>query len=153
MSTSAQASITPYRDEYRDQLTAVWERSVRATHHFLLPEDIDYFKQVVQGIDFHAFPVYCLVRDNTVLGFLGVAGGKIEMLFLDPAHIGKGYGRLLMRFALEDLGADKVDVNEQNSNAVAFYTRFGFVPIERTEKDSEGKDYPIIKMKRIGSAL
>jgi putative acetyltransferase len=46
---------------------------------------------------------------------------------------------------LDELNADKVNVNEQNIDAVKFYSKFGFVTYERTEKDSEG--YPILKMK------
>jgi len=51
MNTDLQPSIIPYREEFREPLTAAWERSVRATHGFLLPEDIDYFKEIVRGIE------------------------------------------------------------------------------------------------------
>lgn len=139
--------IEPYRDAFHDQLVSVWEKSVRATHLFLAPEDIDYFKGIVAGIDFNALPVFCLTAGDTVLGFMGVVEQKIEMLFLSPEYIGRGYGKVLMNFALENLKADQVDVNEQNQQAVQFYSRFGFATYDRTEKDSEGKDYPILKMK------
>lgn len=128
-------------------MTEVWEASVRATHGFVKPEDIDYFKQLVEKIDWSSFPVYCLVSENKVLGFIGVENHSIETLFLEPGSIGKGYGKKLMEFALDKLGANKVDVNEQNIRAVNFYSGFGFVPYGRTEKSPEGKDYPIIKMR------
>ncbi len=144
---SQQIAIKPYEEKYREQIISVWEKSVRATHHFVSPSDIDYYKQIVKQIDFSSFSVYCLTHDNTVLGFVGVADNKIEMLFLDPDFIGQGLGKKLMKFALEVLKADKVDVNEQNTNAVNFYSKFGFIPYEKLEKDSEGKDYPILKMK------
>lgn len=125
----------------------VWERSARATHHFVSNEDMDYFKPLVQSIDFSSFPVYCLVAHDKVFGFIGVADGSIETLFLDPAVIKKGFGTKLMRFALDELKADKVDVNEQNHDAVRFYSKFGFTVYDRTEKDPEGKNYPILKMR------
>lgn len=139
--------IQPYNDTFKEQIILVWENSVRATHDFLNPSDIDYYKEIVAGIDFNSFPIFCLTDADKVLGFMGVAEHKIEMLFLAPEHIGKGFGKTLMNFAINELAVDKVDVNEQNQNAVNFYSKFGFVPYDRTDKDDEGKDYPILKMK------
>ena len=76
-----------------------------------------------------------------------MAGRKIEMLFLVPEYIGQGFGKILVEFAIAKLNADKVDVNEQNHSAVDFYLRLGFVVYDRMEKDSEGKDYPILQMR------
>jgi putative acetyltransferase len=45
------------------------------------------------------------------------------------------------------LNIKKVDVNEQNKNAIKFYNKYGFIKHEKTTKDSEGKNYPILKMK------
>jgi putative acetyltransferase len=139
--------IKAYELKHRDEMISIWERSVRATHDFVRNSDIDYFKSLVEQIDFTSFEVYCLVKEEKVLGFIGVLDRCIEMLFLDPVYIGKGLGKKLMQFALSNLKANKVDVNEQNVNAVAFYSKFGFVAYERMEKDPHGKDYPILKMK------
>jgi putative acetyltransferase len=65
--------IKPYNEKYKDQMISVWESSVRATHHFVKPDDIDYFKQLVKGIDFSTFSVHCLISDNQVLGFISAA--------------------------------------------------------------------------------
>lgn len=143
-------AIKPYEKKYREQIIAVWERSVRATHDFVSPADIDFYKGLVQQIDFTAFPVYCLVDGDKVTGFLGVADSQIEMLFLDADATGHGLGTMLMRFALDELAANKIDVNEENLNAVKFYKKFGFAPYARNEKDDQGKDYPILKMRLRG---
>lgn len=139
--------IQPYHDGFKEQLITVWEKSVRATHHFLDPIDIDYFKSIVIDIDFNAFQVFCLTEGDRVIGFIGIADYKIEMLFLSPEHIGQGLGSRLINFAIKELKANKVDVNEQNQQAVDFYAKMGFVTYARTDKDSEGKDYPILKMR------
>jgi len=140
-------NIQPFTEELRPSLVAVWERSVRATHDFLKEEDIEYYRWIVIGLDYAAFPVYCLMKNNKLIGFLGVADRKIEMLFVDADEIGKGYGKHLLDYAFRELKADKVDVNEQNQNAVKFYNKFGFETYGREEKDPDGKDYPILKMK------
>ncbi len=139
--------LIPYKEEFREQLIAVWEKSVSATHHFVTPEEVARLKELVKQIDFNSFQVYCLVSESKVLGFLGVEDHVIESLFLDPDYIGQKLGTRMMNFALNELKADKVNVNEQNSDAIQFYSKFGFVTYERTEKDEYGNDYPILKMK------
>ena len=69
------------------------------------------------------------------------------MLFIDPAHFGQGLGKKLMNFAVNKLGADKVDVNEQNVKAVEFYKKLRFETYERTDKDDQGRTYPLLRMK------
>lgn len=140
-------SIEKYHLNYKNQLLAVWEKSVLATHHFLSQEDFVFIKSLLHGMDFEMLNVYCLLDQQKLIGFIGIDEKKIEMLFLDPDYIGKGLGKQLMEFALSAHGATFVDVNEQNPNAVAFYQKFGFTTFERTEKDDLGKDYPLLRMK------
>ena len=139
--------IKAYDQKYKLQILAVWEESVLATHDFLTPADFIEIKELVQTINFDHFQVYCLLEDDLVIGFIGVADKKIEMLFLDPKNFGKGLGTILMNFALKELAADKVDVNEQNIRAVNFYKKSGFEIVERTERDDQGKNYPLLRMK------
>lgn len=91
--------------------------------------------------------MYCLKQKDEFAGFIGVAEQKIEMLFLAPNYIGKGLWKKLTNFAFSTLRADKVDVNEQNTNAVKFYEKIGFKTYERTEKDDQGMEYPLLRMK------
>jgi putative acetyltransferase len=139
--------IVQYSDSYKEQLLIVWEKSVLATHSFLAPQDFIEIKKLVQGIDFNALEVYCAIDNTNVLGFMGVADRKIEMLFLLPECIGKGIGKKLVNLAISNLNADKVDVNQQNTHAVNFYQKMGFRVYEQTEKDDQGKDYPLLRMK------
>ncbi|WP_373493942.1 GNAT family N-acetyltransferase, partial [Aquiflexum sp.] len=139
--------ILKYADKHREQLLEVWEHSVLATHLFLKTEDFLSIKALVKTMDFHDLEVYCLVQNNAVYGFLGVAERKLEMLFLSPDLFGKGHGKKLMEFAVRELKIDKVDVNEQNTKAVGFYNKFGFKTYQRTEKDDQGNDYPLLRMK------
>lgn len=143
-----QMLIKPYSPTLRPQILELWERSVLATHHFLKPDDFSEIKKLVAGINFNELQVYCLLNQNTVLGFVGVADQKIEMLFLDPSSMGKGLGKKLLQFAMDELQADKLDVNEQNSKALSFYLKNGFQITERTEKDDQGRNYPLLRMKR-----
>jgi len=125
----------------------VWEASVRATHDFLKEEDILYFKPLILR-DYLKLVDLRAVRneDQRIIGFLGVADSKIEMLFIHPDLRGKGIGKLLVDYALGDLKVKKVDVNEQNYLAVGFYEHLGFKTISRSELDGLGMPYPILHM-------
>ncbi len=128
-------------------LVDVWERSVRSTHDFLLPGEVGRMRPVVPGA-IEGVPRLLVVRRSGVpIGFLGMDGGFVEMLFVDPAERACGVGRLLMERATELLGAREVSVNEQNSHAVGFYERMGFVVLRRTPMDDDGRPYPLLYMK------
>ncbi|KYG84645.1 GCN5 family acetyltransferase [Roseivirga seohaensis] len=125
----------------------VWEASVRATHHFLKKEDILYFKPLILNEYLKAVDLRC-VRDsnNNIIGFIGVAEQNIEMLFIHPNARGKGIGKILAQYAIRTLHSSKVDVNEDNEQAVGFYQNMGFKIIGRSELDGTGKPYPILHM-------
>jgi len=142
-------TIDSYKEHFREQILRVWEQSVLATHHFLSLTDFKEIKELVASIDFNELDVFCLLEESQVVGFIGVADQKVEMLFIDPAYLGKGLGKQLLHFATTHLKADKVDVNEQNAHALEFYKKFGFETYERSEKDDQGRNYPILKMKLI----
>jgi len=129
-------------------LVEVWEASVRATHNFLKEEDIRYFRPLILNTYLDAVELRC-ARDGQgiVLGFLGVADQNLEMLFIHPDNRGMGIGRKLLDFAIDELEVQKVDVNEQNEQAVGFYQHYGFEVIGRSALDASGKPYPILHMK------
>jgi len=83
---------------------------------------------------------------GAITGFLGVTEQKIEMLFIHPDKRGQGIGNLLNQFAVEQLHTHKVDVNEQNEEAVGFYKKLGYEIVGRTEVDGLGKPFPILQM-------
>lgn len=140
-------TIIPYSDILNQQVLQVWEQAVLATHHFLSAEDFKEIKELVKAINFNEFEVFCSIHHNQVTGFIGVANKKIEMLFITPAYFGKGLGKALLLFAINQLHATIVDVNEQNESAAKFYKRHGFKTYERTEKDDQGRNYPLLRMK------
>ena len=133
-------------DDYAEMLS-VWESSVRATHDFLTEEDIEFFKPIIMEQAFPAVTLRCVKDDSgNILGFVGVHDAKIEMLFISDNARGKGIGKVLLSYAVEQLNATKVDVNEQNPQAVGFYQHMGFGVISRSPLDDMGKPFPILHM-------
>ena len=124
-------------------LLDVWESSVRATHDFLREGDVEYLRPFVeQGLREEPL-LFCAEENETPAGFLVMAEDSIEMLFVHADFRGRGIGSALMREALAR-DARRVDVNEQNPQALGFYQRFGFEAVSRDELDSLGLPYPIL---------
>lgn len=127
-------------------LISLWEASVRTTHHFLPEAEIDALKPLILEHYFAAVDLVCARDDTGIAGFCGVHDGNIEMLFLAPEARGRGIGRLLVAHAISRQGATRVDVNEQNAQALGFYQRMGFVVTGRSPLDGQGKPYPLLHM-------
>ncbi|CRM57533.1 putative N-acetyltransferase YjaB [Pseudomonas sp. 37 R 15] len=138
---------TPNNSDY-PELARIWEASVRATHDFLPESYIVLLRDLVLTRYLDAVMLVC-TKDSTqrITGFAGVAAGKVEMLFIDPLHRGQGLGRQLLRYAIDCMNADELDVNEQNPQALGFYLKQGFEVIGRTEHDGLGQPYPLLHMR------
>jgi len=143
-----QEGVFPVHPKDFPRVVEVWEASVRETHLFLSEADIQFFKPLVRDGLPRVAELAC-VRDGEgqVAGFVGVADGKVEMLFIHPTWRGQGIGRRLLKHAVNMLGATVVDVNEQNEQAVGFYLRMGFEVEGRSELDSTGKPFPLLHMR------
>lgn len=130
-----------------EELTTLWEASVRATHHFLTEEDIQkitpFVKKGLSGVE-----TLVVAYDNQrPVAFMGIDTDKIEMLFVSPDCLGKGIGKELAELGIAQYRVRYVDVNEQNPQAAGFYRHIGFEVFERTEWDEQGNPFPILKMR------
>ena len=129
------------------QLLAVWEASVKATHTFLSAGEREQIKGCVPQA---LAQVPCLLAawaaPDKPVGFLGIAGDSLEMLFLAPEARGKGLGKRLLRTAVEDYGVTRLTVNQQNPQAVGFYQHLGFRVTHTTPLDEQGRPYPLLSL-------
>jgi len=145
--TAKFSSISQTTVQDLPRLFEVWESSVRMTHSFLSEADIRSLVPLAHAEIATFRPIYCL-RDTNGLPFamLGVESFKIEMLFVHADYRGNGAGRLLVEFAIHELHADCVDVNEQNPPAIAFYQHMGFYQVGRSSLDPSGNPFPILHL-------
>ena len=134
-------------------LLDIWLRSVRATHAFLEPADIDDLYPQVRDVYLPAVDVFVAeMADGQVGGFIGMQGVQVEMLFVDPDRFSQGVGSALLDHVRKSEEALTVDVNEQNPRAHTFYRRYGFVDVGRSEVDSAGRPFPLLHMSLAAAA-
>ena len=130
-----------------NQLLAVWEGSVRATHLFLSDNEIksikEYVPQALNGID-----NLVIAEDDAgrPVAFMGIADGTLEMLFISPQERGKGLGKRLIQYGIKNYSVQQLAVNEQNPQAKGFYEHMGFQVYKRTDFDEQGNPYPLLYM-------
>lgn len=127
------------------RLIEIWESAVLSTHGFLKKEDFLYFKKQLP-VYFKYVALLGFELEGVLVGFMGIAEGNLEMLFVDNDCRGTGIGKKLIAYAIANLQVTKVDVNEQNTQAIGFYKYMGFSIVGRSELDAEGKEYPILHM-------
>ena len=113
-----------------------------STHDFLKEEDCLYYKEQLP-VYFQYVTLFGFEQEGILIGFMGIAEGNLEMLFIDNNYRGTGIGKKLVTYAINHLQVTKVDVNEQNIQAVGFYKYIGFNVYKRSDLDGEGKEYRV----------
>lgn len=132
--------------EHHNRLLEIWESAVLHTHDFLRSEDFEYYKQNLPTY-FEFVSLYgCFTTDNVLVGFMGIAEDSLEMLFIHNDYRRQGWGQLLLSYGIKEVNVKKIDVNEQNKQALDFYLHNGFKQIGRSALDAQGKDYPILHL-------
>ena len=127
------------------RLMEIWESAVLNTHDFLKEKDFLYYKEQLP-VYFQYVTLFGFEQEGILVGFIGVKEENLEMLFIDNNYRGRGIGKALITYAIDHLQVTKVDVNEQNIQAVGFYKYMGFNIYKRSNLDGEGKEYPILHM-------
>lgn len=111
-----------------------------------LQRKIFYYYKEQLSVYFQYVALFGFEQEGILIGFMGIAEGNLEMLFIDNNYRGTGIGKKLVTYAINHLQVTKVDVNEQNIQAVGFYKYIGFNVYKRSDLDGEGKEYPILHM-------
>lgn len=130
------------------KLLEVWEDSVKATYLFLSDDEIKNIKKYVPQAIFEVSHLVVMENEShQPIAFMGIEDIKLEMLFIKNSERGKGLGKQLLNYGIENYNVNELEVNEQNPNAKEFYEHMGFKTYKRTELDAQGNSYPILYMK------
>jgi putative acetyltransferase len=139
--------IHPVRADDLPRVVDVWEASVRAAHGFVSDAYIQFFKPLARD-ELLRLVELASVRNakGEIVGFVGVADGKIEALFVHPDWRRSGIGRRLATYAVSR-GAMAVDIDEQNESALRFFRMLGFRVAARSAVNGLGKAFPVLHLR------
>jgi putative acetyltransferase len=140
-------TIRPSRPGEEERLHEIWAGAVRATHGFLREEDFHFYSGLVRDemLPGRTFWVAADAEDRPV-AWMDLQGESLEALFVDPAFHRRGAGKALMAHAMRLSPNLVLEANEQ-SGAVAYYRRLGFVEVSRSEVDGTGRPYPLVTLR------
>lgn len=131
------------------QVIQIWRNSVDATHDFLTAQHRQEIEKEVIGF-FSQTPVWVATnQEDHPVGWMFLYEGHLEALFVDASARGRGVGKQLVSHALALHPDLSVDVNEQNQQAIGFYQHMGFQVSGRSEKDGQGRPYPLLHLSKI----
>ena len=137
-------TATPADEEH---ILNIWRAAVDTTHHSVSATDRQQIEDEVVTFLPHA-PLWLSVDNNDApTGFMLLDNGHMEALFIHPSQHGSGIGRALVQHARSMHLTLTTDVNEQNEQAVGFYEHMGCERTGRSDKDSQGRPYPLIHLR------
>lgn len=98
--------------------------------------------QNAEGID-----AYVQISANRSCAVAGEGDVEISHLYVQPHHQGRGLGPALLRGALDHCAENGVNrpwliSNSENTRALKFYARAGFVKIGTRQYEIDGQFYP-----------
>lgn len=130
-------------NDSRDEISCVYEESWKSAYRDIIPKA--YLDGIPKGKwvnlpDDSKRKTLVLTEDNHIVGtcsfgasrFAEMEGyGEIISIYLLPTYTGKGYGKMLLQKALEELAKEGYQdiflwVLEENRNARGFYEKMGF---------------------------
>jgi putative acetyltransferase len=137
-------SIRPAREADLDALTDIWERAARSSHGFMDPDDLVSMRPFIRDSYLPSMDVWLVEAGGAPVAFVGTHDSHVELLYVDPALHGRGFGKDL----LAHVTATSVEVYEDNVTGVGFYRSQGFAQTLRRERDAAGRPYPMVVMTR-----
>jgi GNAT superfamily N-acetyltransferase len=103
-------------------------------------EDLSFVRRMIAS---HRVLV---ARDEGPVGFIAVKQGDIAGFYVAETHRGQGIGKALLDRTKEDEPRLALWTFQSNDRAIAFYTREGFVEVERTDGAGNEEHLPDVRM-------
>jgi GNAT superfamily N-acetyltransferase len=134
-------------DEDAAAVADIFLRSFHATYEFPLAHTDDEVREWVRERLVPQMETWIAVDDaGAALGFATVEPGWLEQLYVDPDHLGKGIGRLLLDRAKERQPDGLLLWTFQvNDRARRFYERNGFEASQMTDGTGNEERQPDVQ--------
>lgn len=122
----------------------IWLEANIAAHHFIplayWTEHYEMVKSLLPQAD-----VYVYEEEQQIGGFIGLSGDYIEGIFVREGVRSKGIGKQLLAHAKRLKPRLRLSVYQQNTRAIRFYQREGFViQSESMDDATQQKEYEMV---------
>ena len=158
MTRSGQPLIRDAEDDDRARLAAIMNATWRDTWAPRLPAaaDTTWRGQGVAALFIDQIWAFCLVAEmgGMVMGFAHLSGDEVTTLHVDPVAKRRGIGKALMAAAetrLRSLGFGclRVETEDFNASAHAFYATLGYQETRRFVGDVVGYEVPCRELSKV----
>ena len=112
-------SLANYKDH--NEIVEVWEQSVRATFNFPNEKYLQEIKSQLSSALRHVKVYVYRTKGESIKGFVGLKGHKVEMLFIRPEYFGHDVEMQLTNFCIYSLHIYELNVKERDESALEFY--------------------------------
>ena len=124
-----------------------------AKQHWGYPDDwMEKWKEALTLTEEHFAEqsIYKLQKADKIIGYCSIEERETEYevmnLWILPAYIGKGYGKLLLNETLKKvIQKSKPILVEADPHAEAFYASQGFISFSKRESYPKGRFLPLMK--------
>lgn len=131
--------IRKYRDTDLSAVLSSWENAQCIAHPFLSEDFQTQEKKNVRDLYLPNVETWVIEVDGVVVGFISLIENEIGGLFLQPTHIGKSFGKMLVDKALELHNELIVEVFEKNMVGRNFYAKYGFKFVAKKTHEQTGE--------------
>jgi ribosomal protein S18 acetylase RimI-like enzyme len=127
-------SLVPYSSEYREQYKKIYNACYHEMREALDIKPYDFIQDdsfFDEGMD----KVYLLLDNGVIIGSVALLDDELDDLIVNPEYQGKGYGKQILLWALENINLDRIvlHVAEWNQRAINLYKKTGFEITETIE--------------------
>ena len=119
--------MIPYSSDYQERYKALYNvcyhemREALGIRPFDFIQDDSFFTSGMEN-------VYLLTDGNEIIGSVALKGEEIDDLIVNPKYQGRGYGKQILLWALENIDSERIflRVADWNKKAISLYGKCGF---------------------------
>lgn len=123
--------LVPYSSDYQEQYRKIYNecyhemREALNIKPFDFIQDDSFFKNGMED-------VYLLLEGEDLIGSVALKGNEIDDLIVSPYYQGRGYGKKILLWAMDNIKSERIflHVADWNKRAIGLYKKYGFEIVE-----------------------
>ncbi len=142
--------IRPFETTDTVELSKIWFEASLLAHPFIGESRLMDQKTLIEEQYLPSAETWVAILGDQPVGFISLIETFIGGLFVSPDWQGLGIGWKLTSHALTLKSELSLEVYTDNTQAMNFYSRFGFQEVSRRSVDDEGYPFKNARLRVIG---